>query len=199
MTPDPSLPPASAPSSGALVSLRITDLVRSQRFTLRSRGLMLALSHLIEDTAASLPMTTLFAAFQRYSLVVPQLERYARIAPALSHTYIFGLPDRQVPELPNTTFVALHEPWPLIHEWVVFAAGPQCYAGLFARDEEMRQPRKRARQFNGAWTTDISVIEQARQAVLSALGLPCPRIDPDTRGILQTGQRLQRELTARLR
>ena len=171
----------------------------SLRRTLHSRKLMLALSFGIEDIAASVPGTTLIVAFQRLSLARPQMGRYALLTPKLVHTYIVGVPDVTLPELPNTTIVPIEPTWPLMHEWVVLANGPACSAGLFAYDHEISQPNEVSRRFQGAWTTDALITDTVQNLFLRAIGQPLVSRRRDQAALRQTTQRVQQVLTQRLR
>jgi DICT domain-containing protein len=135
---------------GPLAAFSFATLIDERQRTLHSRKLMLALSYVIEDIAGETPSTTLIAAFQRYQLVRPQLARYTRLTPLLRQSYLIGIPDAELPALPNTELIPIQAGWPLLHEWVVLAIGPACSVGLVARDLEAAQPAQQARQFRGA-------------------------------------------------
>lgn len=125
----------------AFASVRLTDAYSLDRLRLRSRQVMLRLSHAVEDVAATTSETVLIAAFQRFSLIQPQLARYQYLTQRFAHTYLIGLPDTPTPNLSNATFIPIEPTWPLLHEWVVLATGPACCAALFARDPEAQQPQ----------------------------------------------------------
>ena len=183
----------------ALASFSFGATLGAQRLTLHSRQIMLALSYAIEDIAASVHDTTLIAAFQRLAFVRPQLKRYAALTPQLAHTYILGLPDAALPELPRTTVLPLEETWPTLHEWVVLATGPACCVGLFAQDGDADQPARRSRHYQGCWTTDATVVDTAAQAFLTAIGQPYQAQARDPRALQETTRRVQQAIAARLR
>jgi len=185
--------------SDALTRFSFATHIDPRHCTLHSRRLMLSLSHVIEDVAASVSGTLLIAAFQRLSLVRPQLPRYERLVPDLTHTYLLGLPDLELPAFPQTTIIPIESSWPLMHEWVVLASGVNCCAGLFARDSDQAQPDRRTQQFQGLWTTDPLIVDTAIQAFHTALGWPVPSIEHDAHALYQTTRRLQHELASRVR
>jgi len=160
---------------------------------------MLVLSHVIEDTAARIPGTTLIATFQRWSLLRPQLDRYARLTPELAQTYIAGIADTPAPEFPKTTMLALAEEAPLIHEWVVIASGPRIAAALVARDRETCQPAGRSRWFAGLWTTDPTIVDQLAGDFFAALGETYQAPQRNTVASIAVARELQEDLRAAMR
>lgn len=186
-------------TTSAIAGFSFSTYVDERRRTIHSRRLMLALSRVIEDTAATLPGTTVIAAFQRFSFVAPQVARYTRLTPHLAGAYLLGMPDAQPPSWPNATLVPLDPSWPLIHEWVVIAIGPACCVGLFAQDPAASQPAQRTRQFTGCWTTDGEVLDAAWDGFFRALGQPRAPVQRDSRAVLATSQRLQQQLRAQVR
>ncbi len=108
-------PTATAPHTSSLSHVSLTGALDQSRLRLQSRSTMLAISYVLEDQAAQFAGTTLIAAFQRFSFIMPQLSRYRRIAPQLEHVYLIGVPDVDVPALPNTTFLPIEPTWPLMH------------------------------------------------------------------------------------
>jgi len=183
----------------AIAGFGFAQFVDERRRTIHSRRLMLALSRVIEDAAASAPGTTLIAAFQRFAFAIPQAPRYARLTPHLAETYLLGLADAQLPGWPNTTLVPIEPSWPLLHEWVVLAIGPACCVGLFAQDPAARQPAERTQQFTGCWTTDPEVLDAAWDGFFRALGQPRAAVQRDSRAVRVTNQRLQQQLRAQVR
>lgn len=194
---DPNYRQSSRPSP--LAELSFAQLLEPRQMHLRSRRMMLVLSHLIEDYAASVPGTFLIAAFQRYSLYQLQAQRYRWLAPECAKVFVLGLPDVTTPEIPNVTFVPLEERWPLLHEWVVIASGPLCAVALFAIDNEMAQPEWRSRNFRALWTTNTGLIDNAVAAFYNAIGQRPPEIQHDHLAAHRTTAALQAELPVRLR
>jgi DICT domain-containing protein len=183
----------------ALAAFSFSAALGTQRRVLHSRQIMLALSYAIEEIVASVPDTTLIVAFQRLSFVRPQLKRYAALTPHLAHTYILGLPDIVLPELPHTTVIPLAETWPVLHEWVVLATGPACRAGLFAQDPDATQPAQRSRHFQGFWTADADIVDAAVAAFWNAMGQPRPPQPRDGPALRDTTRRVQQAIVTRLR
>lgn len=190
---------ASTPRDTSLLSrVSLTAALDRSRLCLQSRRTMLAISYVLEDQAAQFAGTTLIAAFQRFSFIVPQLSRYRRIAPHLEHIYLIGVPDIDVPVLPNTTFVPIETTWPLMHEWVVLANGPSCCAGLLARDEEALQPGKRSHTFNGLWTSQSEVIDKAAGTLFNALHQRYTPPVRNTREVITSTKLFQQAIRERL-
>ncbi|WP_298820529.1 DICT sensory domain-containing protein [Chloroflexus sp.] len=183
----------------ALATFSFHSLVSQQRRVLRSRSVMLALSYLIEDTAAAAGDTYLIATFQRFSHYHRQMARYRQLAPRLAQGFVAGFPDVVPAPLPNVTAIALEENWPLVHEWVVIGWGPTCAVALIAHDEERRAPHRLSRAFHAVWTTNERHVELAITAFFQALGQPVPKVIADPVARQQTALALQRELSQRLR
>jgi DICT domain-containing protein len=184
---------------GPLAAFSFATLIDERQRTLHSRKLMLALSYVIEDIAGETPSTTLIAAFQRYQLVRPQLARYTRLTPQLRQSYLIGIPDAEIPALPNTELIPIQAGWPLLHEWVVLAIGPACSVGLVARDLEAAQPAQQARQFQGSWTTDPALVDSITSAFFTAIGRPPPAFTRDARATSRTTQRVRQVMQERTR
>jgi DICT domain-containing protein len=182
-----------------LDTFTFTTNLSPRQMSLHSRSAMLALSYIIEDTAARIPGTTLIAAFQRWALLRPQMERYARLTPDLAHTYIAGIADTPAPEFPKTTMLALSEDAPLIHEWVVIASGPRIAAALVARDRETCQPASRARSFAGLWTTDPALVDRLAGEFFTALGEQYPAPQRENVASIAVARELQDDLRAAMR
>ncbi len=172
---------------------------QDEKKVLHSRSMMLALSYLIEDYAARSPETRLIATFQRFSHYHRQLQRYRQFAPQLSQVFVLGFPDKDPPDVPNVTPIALEAGWPLVHEWVVIAWGPTCAAALVASDDEQRAPFHKSRRFQAIWTISIAQIEPLVTAFYHAIGQPMPHIVYDTLATQRTTLAMQKELTTRLR
>lgn len=187
-----------ATNASLLSRVSLTAGLERSQLRLQSRRTMLAISYALEDHAARFPGTTLIAAFQRVSFVMPQLARYQRIASQLEHIYLIGMPDVAVPALPNTTFLPIEPSWPLMHEWVVIANGPACCAGLLARDEEALQPGKRSHTFNGLWTSQPDVIDTAVNALMGALDQPYTPPARNNREMFNSTKIIQQAIRERL-
>ncbi len=183
MTPsEQSVSPTSLPdhmSAVTLATLSFTSSLDNYHLSLHSRSMMLNLSYLIEDYAASATDTLLIAAFQRFSFYRHQLARYRRLAPRCRHVYVIGMPDEKPPEVANVTYVPIEATWPLMHEWVVIADGPTCCIALCARDNKQLQPAHRTEHFQALWTTSVSLVDHAVTSFFMAIGQSPPVIDRD--------------------
>jgi len=162
-----------------LATLSFTSSLNNHHLSLHSRSMMLHLSYLIEDYAASETDTLLIASFQRFSLYRRQIGRYRRLAPRCRHVYILGMPDEQPPEVANVTYIPIAATWPLMHEWVVIASGPTCGIALCARDQQQLQPAHRSEHFQALWTTSVPLIDHAVASFFMAIGQSPPVIDRD--------------------
>ena len=181
-------------------SLSFTSDLPTEKLRLHSRKTMVALSHLIEEHAASAgPQTLLIAAFQRLTLFQAELPRYKSFAAHLANIYVIGVSDTAPPDLPNVAVLPIKADWPLVQEWAVIASGPACCVGLFARDAEGFRLDRRSKAFHGLWTTAPELLDARVNALHDALGLPRPSFERDTLATLRNTQAIQRALTARLR
>lgn len=187
------------PRPASLADLSFTEMLDQRQMRLRSRRMMLVLSQLIEDHAASVPGTFLIATFQRYSLYQKQLRRYKRLARDCAQVFVMGLPDDEAPAIPKVEYLPLEATWPLIHEWVVIASGPACCVALFACDNELAQPERRSRNFRALWTTNTHLVDSAVATFYSAIGQRPPHIMHDSLATYHTTVALQQELPVRLR
>lgn len=166
-------------------------------FRLRSRQIMIALSHIIEEQAAAAgPGTVLIAAFQRLSLFAVEADRYCRLAPHCAHVYVLGVADISTTEIPHVTVVPLDDTWPLVQEWSVIASGPRVALGLFARDAEGFRLDRRSRSFAGVFTTETTLVDAAMARFHTTLGLSVPVFERDHRATYQHAVLAKRALAA---
>ncbi len=183
MTPSEQLvSPTSVPDhmcAVTLATLSFTSSLDNYHLSLHSRSMMLNLSYLIENYAASEPDTLLIAAFQRFSLYRHQLARYRRLAPRCRHVYVIGMPDEKPPEVANVTYIPIEATWPLMHEWAVIASGPTCCIALCARDHQRLQPAHRTEHFQALLTTSVPLVDHAVTSFFMAIGQSPPVIDRD--------------------
>jgi DICT domain-containing protein len=178
-----------------LATLSLTGGLAAAQLRLHSRRMMIALSHAIEEhAAASGPETVLVAAFQRLSLLRPEAERYARLAPRLAQVIALGFPDVTPEPIPGVTVLPLEPAWPLVQEWCVIASGPACCAALLSRDAEGFRPDRRSRQFRGRWTTEPAEVDLALRQLFAAIGQPHPSLQRDRRASLQTANAIRAAL-----
>jgi DICT domain-containing protein len=179
-----------------LAALALTAAIDPGRMRLRSRKVMIALSHLIEEHAVSAgPDTVLIACFQRLTLLRYEAKRYRDIAPRLGRVYALGVADVQPVPIPGAEILPLEADWPLAQEWNVIARGPTICAGLFARDAEGFRLHERSREYHGFWTSDPQIVDAAVAQFFSAIGERPPAVAHDSRATLQTTRALQEQLT----
>jgi DICT domain-containing protein len=179
-----------------LAALALTAGIDPGRMRLRSRKVMIALSHLIEEHAvAAGPDTVLIACFQRLTLLRYEARRYQDIAPRLGRVYALGVADIQPPPIPGAEILQLEADWPLVQEWNVIARGPTICAGLFARDAEGFRLEQRSRAYHGFWTSDPQTVDAAVEQFFSAIGERAPVVAHDSRATLQTTRALQEQLS----
>ncbi len=132
---------------------------------------MKAVSHVIEDQAVNLGgQFRFYSAFQKFSRLKPQEERYRRILMLGNPVYVFGLPDSPLWRDPNLNVINLKEPTnpdqaTLAQNWFVILDSPQLVSmALVARElPATNRPRGAPdkliyRNFEGFWTYDREVI-----------------------------------------
>ncbi len=179
--------------------LSFVDDLDKNKFRLQSRQTMIALSHVIEEHAATGgPGTVLIAAFQRLSLFAVEARRYRMLAPQFAQVYIIGVPDAPLADRSHVTTVPLDSTWPLAQEWSVIASGPSISVGLFARDLEGFRLETRSRSFEGLFTTEIAVIDVAVARLHSALALPSRSFERDRQATFRNQMLVKRALATRL-
>lgn len=146
--------PAYQPRAEAL--LRRTSVTDLQRITFRyifTVDGMIEISHMIEDLVTSNPSASeTHVSFQYFSRLAPQMDRYKLVAQTSKGLWLYGVPDAELPELPNTTCVDTSGT-PLEHYWYVIAYGPGISATLLAEEAtpENRLPGE-PRMYEGFYT-----------------------------------------------
>jgi len=143
----------------------------TQRSLPRHRYAMLIMSHEIEYTVimgAARPR--IFAGFQRMSRFLPQVDRYARIAPNAESVYVFGIMDAEPPPMPNVSYVPLDEGDQLANEWFVIAEAPDYFSALtsiqIAYPEADEMP-----SFDSMWTFDedtVTILQEQLSTLVDA-------------------------------
>ncbi|MEO7913636.1 MAG: DICT sensory domain-containing protein [Roseiflexaceae bacterium] len=191
-----------AKSSAAIVPierLSFVDSLDKNKFRLQSRQTMIALSHVIEEHAATGgPDTVLIAAFQRLSLFAVEASRYRLLAPQFAQVYVIGVPDVPFVDMPNVTAVPLDSAWPLVQEWSVIASGPRISVALFARDLEGFRHETRSRSFEGLFTTEVAVVDAAVARLRDALALPARSFERDRQATFRNQMLIKQALATRL-
>jgi DICT domain-containing protein len=133
----------------------LTGRGRMQRATLNHRRTMNVISHEIENaTIEDGAKTRIFAAFQRMSRFLPQVERYRAMARRAEAVYVFGIMDCVVPGIENLYYVPLRPDDQLAKEWFLVSYGRD-YASALATEEltQITDP-DHTREFRGVWTFD---------------------------------------------
>ena len=127
---------------------------------LRDRPTMTRISYTIEDaTRKNQAYNRIFAGFQRYSRVVPQLHRYREIARYAESIYIFGVPDVDLPAIENVLYVPLSKTDRLAHEWFVISSGADFSSALCSTERSHIDDPDNQRRFEGLWTFDTAMVE----------------------------------------
>jgi DICT domain-containing protein len=134
---------------------------------------MQAVSQVIENQALSLSSPFKFySAFQRFSRLKPQEERYQQLLARGNPVYIFGLPDAPVNPAPNLHIINLEESASLdqpslANNWFVILNSPQMVSMALVARELLATNRPRNapdkliyRNFEGFWTYDSEAVLQ---------------------------------------
>lgn len=138
---------------------KLVKRVHTSDTFLRHRFTMSRVSYEIENaTLVDNAHTRIFAGFQYMSKFLPQIKRYTRIAAASESVFVFGVPDVEVPAIPNITYIPLKETDALAREWFIVAYGLD-YASALATEETTRiHTPDSQRMFNGVWTFNLSLV-----------------------------------------
>ena len=153
----------------------LTDRVQKQSTTLNHRRTMNIISYEIENaTLIDGARTRIFSSFQRMSRFIPQVERYKKLAQKAEMVYVFGIPDVQVPQIENVTYIPLTTEDQLAREWFIISYGRD-YATMLSTEEQSRFTDKDTeRVFRGLWTfqpTLTSIIAEWLTRVVNATPL----------------------------
>jgi hypothetical protein len=138
---------------------KLVKRVHSGSTLLRHRYTMSRVSYEIENaTLLDGVHTRIFSGFQYMSKFIPQIPRYTRLAANSESVYVFGVPDTEVPAIPNITYVPVTEKHALSREWFLVSYGLE-YASALAT-EEISAPNTpdNDRVFNGVWTFNFSLV-----------------------------------------
>lgn len=154
----------------------IWDLVRrveTRSALVNHRRTMNIISHEIEDvTISGHESGHIFAGFQYLSRFLPQEKRYRKMAEYADAIYVFGVPDVDVPDIPNLHYVHLSPGDTLTREWFIVSYGPN-YASALATHEpktSIYDPDE-LRMFKGLWTFDKDVVAVLYQWLVNVLDL----------------------------
>jgi hypothetical protein len=122
---------------------------------------MTEISHMIEGLITASPgVSESHVSFQYFSRLAPQMDRYRLVAESSRGLWLYGVPDAQLPELPNTAFVDTSGT-PLEQYWFVIAYGPGISATLLAEEitPEERLPGE-PRMYEGFYTFEADTTYQ---------------------------------------
>lgn len=164
---------------------------------LRIKRTMIDVSHAIEEGAAlATPPCHVFVGFQRLSLFAKQAARYAQLSAHWQHCWVFGVPDTDLPAIPNITPVAISPRHPLAKEWFVVADGPSFGSALLTADVSGFAIGDPSRTFMGLWSADPVLVRQASTRIATALKLPLPDWTINGQTTLATYDRMANQLVA---
>ncbi len=139
---------------------RLLQRINQEPVVLRSRPVMTHISYTIEDaTRVNTARNRIFAGFQRFSKVLPQIHRYQQIAAYAESVYIFGVPDVEPPAIEKVTYVPLLEADFLSKEWFVISAGPTFSSALCSNELTHINDPDSQRQFEGLWTFNKEMVD----------------------------------------
>lgn len=134
---------------------------------------MEAISHVIEDQALSLGGSfSFYTGFQKFSRMMPQRDRYVKLARTGNPINVFGIPDIRPWSESNMNIItlekvpSLEEP-SLAHNWFVVLNNPKFVSMALvanelprARSSTMTNAKLVYRNFEGFWTYSQPVIDQ---------------------------------------
>lgn len=180
----------------------LTDRVQKQSTTLNHRRTMNIISYEIENaTLIDGARTRIFSSFQRMSRFIPQIDRYTRLAQKAEMIYVFGIPDVEVPQIENVTYVPLTADDQLAREWFIVSYG-RGYATMLSTEEQSRfTDRDNERVFRGLWTfqpTLTSIIAEWLTRVVNAAPMDFNEDHHDAVKQQQYIEAIKRRLDARL-
>lgn len=137
-----------------MLERRLTD----QQSIVNHRRTMNLISYEIENaTLIDGVRGRIFSSFQRMSSFIPQIPRYTQLAAKAESVYVFGVPDVQVPAIPNLRYIPLPADAQLTREWFVILEAPNYHSVLAT--EELTEPNTRdhERMFHGVWTFNAEI------------------------------------------
>lgn len=135
---------------------------------------MEAISHVIEDQALNIGGSfSFYTGFQKFSHMMPQIDRYKKLSKTGNSINIFGIPDSQPwLEGPNLHAIILDKvPSPeepsLAHNWFVVLNNPK-FVSMALVANELPRPKNTVRgatrlfyrNFEGFWTYNQAIIDQ---------------------------------------
>jgi len=159
----------------------LVDRLQDKNTLLRHRRTMSLASYEIENiTLEDQAYTRIFSGFQLYSKFVPQIERYRHIAARSQAVYVFGVPDVELPAIPNITYVPIAATDKLAQEWFLISYGTNYASALAIHEITQIQEQDALRIFKGVWTFDYVTVRFLHDALTRYVGQD-PITIPQTR------------------
>ncbi|GEM_PF-782707 len=148
----------------------LVQRVKSQSTLLNHRRTMSLVSYEIENaTLMDDARTRVFSGFQYMSRFVPQIPRYRRLAEKAESIYVFGVPDVEVPEIPNIIYVPLKPTDQLAKEWFLISYGRDYFSALATEEKTNITDPDEVRLFNGVWTFEFALVNIMNEWLTSAV------------------------------
>jgi signal transduction histidine kinase len=198
MTSTPPAIVALSDAGAALSPFGLASASRERHLFVNDRAGLQRISLDMERTvlAEALPVR-IFAGFQKWSLALPVVRRYARLARVARGVWVFGLPDVEPPATPGLTWVSLTERHALAREWFLVVDGERSFTALAAEDLTGVDVPAERRRFRAVWSFDDAVVHDLAGRLAGALGLaPEPAARRDHAGQLtRVGATVGRLLT----
>jgi hypothetical protein len=144
----------------------------NQNSELSHRRTMSIISYEIEN--ASLiddASTVVFSSFQRMSKFLPQEKRYRKLASIAKDVYVFGVPDVELPEIDNITYVPLKPGDQLAKEWFLVSYGKDYFSALATEELTDIDDPDPDRVFKGVWTFDMSLVSILHEWLSGLVGM----------------------------
>lgn len=149
----------------------LVERIESRSNLLNHRRTMSLVSYEIENaTLIDGARTRIFSGFQYFSKFTPQLERYRRLAQRAESIYVFGVPDVELPSIPNLTFVPLSPGDQLSKEWFLISYGVDFFSALATEELTPISDPDPQRMFKGIWTFDVSLVSILADWLTSTVG-----------------------------
>jgi len=136
----------------------VTRVKKRKTAEVHHRRTMNIISNEIENaTLRDGAESRIFAGFQNMSRFLPQMERYAQLAPKAEGVYVFGVPDVQVPPIDNLHYIELSPNDRLAQEWFILSYGKDFFSALATEELSHIEDDDGERIFEGVWTFDASL------------------------------------------
>jgi hypothetical protein len=181
--------------------------VEQQSTLLSHRRTMSIVSYEIENaTLIDGARTRVFSSFQYMHKFLPQVARYRRLAETAESVYVFGVPDCDLPSIPNVHYVPLSPTDQLAREWFLISFGRDYCCALATEEQSRFTDPDDQRVFKGIWTFNLSlgsILEAWLTSTVGARSLDISEHDihfgSQTRLMLNTLDRFSTRLQRRIR